>query len=396
MKSLIADSGSKHALYTISILGFIFTLHLTLPVYVNSIFLSQFVSEDAVGYLYTAGSILSVLALVKVTPLLRRFGNYRLSMGLLAVEGIALVAFALSSDIRILAPLFVLMVAVGNVIAFNIDVFLEASTGTGNTGSIRGFYLTVVNMAWLVSPLIAGMLGDGNDDFSAIYLAAAALLIPVLMLLRKNFRSFEDKHYPDADLGKTFWSVCCDNNLSKIFGLNIFLNFFFAWMVIYMPLYLHDQMGFNLGETGIIFTVMLLPFIIFEIPLGRFEDKRWAEREVLVAGFLIMTLSTAVLAYITVPNVWLWALMLFTTRIGAAVSEITMETYFFKQVDAADSSVLGLFRTTRHVAYIVAPILASVLLSFISLRLSFLFVAGVCLIGMFYALTIKDKEPEKC
>jgi len=127
-------------------------------------------------------------------------------------------------------------------------------------------------------------------------------------------------------------------------------------MVVYTPLYLTKYVGFSWAEIGVIFTIMLLPFVIFEIPVGRLADKKYGEKEFLTVGFIIMGIFTMAIGFVTVKNFWLWAAILFATRIGASFVEITCDTYFFKKVDQGKTDVIGFYRLTRPLSYVAAPV----------------------------------------
>ncbi len=84
--------------------------------------------------------------------------------------------------------------------------------------------------------------------------------------------------------------------------------------------------------------------------------------------------------------------MLFITRIGAAMIEVMNETYFFKKIDGHSSSVLSFFRITRPIAYVVAPLIASITLYFVSFKYSFIVLAVIVLCGLKYSLALKDTK----
>lgn len=57
------------------ILSFLFTLHISISAYVNSTFLTEFISEKYVGLVYTAGSLITLILLAKSSGILKRLGN---------------------------------------------------------------------------------------------------------------------------------------------------------------------------------------------------------------------------------------------------------------------------------------------------------------------------------
>jgi len=378
------------SLYAICLLGFIFTMHLALPVYVNSTFLSNFASESTVGLIYTLSSVLTIIGLIYFSPILRKLGNYKTALTFIVLQMLALAGLALSNSLILVAPIFILSIALGNLIGLNIDVFIEHDTTSKTVGSVRGLFLTIINIGWILSPMLAGVLLDGTNQYWKIYGTAVLLLFPTLLILQSNFKNFKDPHYEEIPAQTTLHKIWTEPNLYRIFMANIILNLFYAWMVIYTPIYLHKYIGFDWETIGFIFTIMLIPFVLLDMPLGKLADKKWGEKEMMSIGFIIMAISTVIMSVVDGGGAWLWALVLFTTRVGASIVEIMIETYFFKKVGERDANMLSMFRTTRQIAYIIAPALFSLSLWFVDYRYTFIILGVISLYGLRYSLTIKD------
>ncbi|MBS3074797.1 MFS transporter, partial [Candidatus Pacearchaeota archaeon] len=174
-----------------------------------------------------------------------------------------------------------------------------------------------------------------------------------------------------------------DKNMRSVFIAQLMLRIFYAFMAIYLPIYMHEHIGFSWPEIGVIFTIMVLPFALFELPLGKLADKRYGEKEMLVLGFVITGVSTMFLSMDFGLSIALWALILFITRVGVSMIEIMSETYFFKKINAEDSEIISLFRMIGPASYALVPII--VLLLFFVIDLRFMFVA----LGLLFIYTIK-------
>ncbi len=381
---------SSHHLYTFCIIGFIFTLQASLPTYINSSFLSTFMSEDVVSALYILASVGTIFAFLFYHHVLNIFGNYKSTIALTIIQIVLLGCLIWAKDIFLVGPAFVLSLITVSMMGLGIDIFLEDSTSTRDTGGTRGIFLTAVNAAWVIAPLIVGMLIDGTENYRQIYAAALVLILPFMYMLRKNFKNFVDPHYSHATVKATAHKVFHSRDLKKIFAANLILQSFYAWMVIYTPIYLNKYVGFDWEQIGLIFTIMLLPFVLVDYPLGKLADKKYGEAEIMSIGFLILGLSTIALAYIDGPHVLMWIIVLFMSRIGAATVEMMIETYFFKKVPEKDLNVLEFFRITRPTAYIVAPIIATVALSTLGHQAMFIVIGVLCLCGLYFSLTIHD------
>jgi len=371
--------------------GFILNLYIALPAYINSTFLSEFMSERLVGLVYTFGSVLAVLGLIFWPQVLRKFGNYKLSVINLILGILAVLALALSKDPVIIFIALALSLALGRLLIFNNDIFLENLSTDSETGGIRGLFLSASNFAWVISPMIAAFL-LGDDLYSRLYLATAATALPIILIFYSKFRKFRDPVYDNVPFWGTVKELMRKKNVRRVVMINIMLRFFYAWMVIYTPIYLHQHIGFAWSEIGLIFTIMLLPFVLLEIPLGKVADSYLGEKELIISGFLIISISTAYLSFISGSNLLVWAGVLFITRVGASMLEIMSETYFFKKIDGRDSNLLSFFRMTGPLAYIVAPLLATIILSFIDIKYIFLVLGIIMLYGLKYSYNLKDTK----
>ncbi|MEA2112392.1 MAG: MFS transporter [Patescibacteria group bacterium] len=375
------------------ILSFIIALQAAIPAYINSSFIEQYLSsEKLTGLLYTIASILTVAGLLLIPIFLKKIGNFTATLFISLLSGIALLILTFSHSLHFVLSSFIIYLILSSIIFFNLDIFLEQQSDDEHTGNIRGIHLSIINVAWVISPLIASLLLT-NGDYWKIYLTASFLSVPfVFLLMLGGVRKFKDPSYKTPPFLRTFKKIKERKNVYKIFMVRFLLNFFYAWMVIYTPLYLHKYIGFDWQTIGIIFTIMLLPFILFELPLGNLADKKYGEKEILNTGIIIMALSTIMLSFLSTSTFWVWAIILFMTRAGASAIEIASESYFFKHVDAKEADIISFFRITSPLAYSLAPLAAFIILYFISFNLIFIVLGITILFGLRYGLTIKDTK----
>jgi len=391
MESFIRTLKKSEVFGLLYLASFLLAFHLFFVIYIHSSFLNTFIAERYVGTIWILGSVLGVGALLLASRALKRFGNYRVLVFLTLLEFLIFIGLAFVTKALFALPLFILYLIIYPVILFNLDIFLESYTKEESaTGSIRGTILTVVNTALIIAPLLAGLiLTDG--DYWKVYLIAAFFLIPFLYLISK-LRSFVDPPYRTLHIWPTLLSIWNNKNIYSIFMAQFVLRFFFAWMVIYMPIYLHVHIGFSWSEIGVMFAIMLLPFALLELPAGKIADTWLGEKEILSAGFLIAAFFTVLISFITSNNFFIWTATLFMIRVGASLIEIMTESYFFKHVQGDDNSIISFFRITRPVAYIIGPIVASIALIFIDLRFIFIILSLVLLSGLFYSFRIEDTK----
>ena len=371
--------------------GFLMSLHLALTAYVNSSFLSEYFSEKTVGLLFTFGSIAAIIAFLLIPRALRRLGGYKFLLGAVASSAILLFLLSIEKSAWVIVPAFVLYITFNNIIIFSLDELVEIFSKNSRVGKIRGLYLAIASSAWVVAQIILGKI-LGNFSFRVVYFISFEIMTFLLIFAFFFLRKIPDPKYDRARILGFVKKFFKNKNLARSYKINFLLQFFYAWMVIYTPIYLSSHLGFTWKEIAMIFTIMLTPFVFMPIPLGKYADKI-GERKMLMFGFAIASLATFSIFFIKLHAVWLWALLLFTSRIGAATIEVMSDVYFFKHIDPENDEFIGLYRNTMPVAYVLAPLLAFLVFSFTpSFNYIYIILGGIMLYGVYLASTIRKGD----
>lgn len=370
--------------------GFILSLPIALTSYINSSVLETYVSRYYIGILYAIASVITIIGMLIMPRILTRLGNRKtvLMFSLLFLLSLALIA--LGEKDFIVLPAFMLYFITSNLIFASLDIFIEDfSKDSLSIGGIHGVYLTIINLAWIVSQIMSGSI-IAKSSFQGIYLLSALFMALVCVIFAMFLHDFKDPKYEKVPVLKTIGLFFKRKNILKIYFINLILKFFYAWMIIYTPIYMREYIGFDWSQIGIIFSVMLLPFVIVEFPLGKLSD-RIGEKKMLVIGFIIISISTLMIPFFTAKTILLWMLILFATRVGAATIEIMSENYFFKSITEEEADVLSFFRSTGPLSFIIAPLLAIPVLLFApSFSYIFLVLGVIMLAGFLISLRLTD------
>ncbi|HYF10647.1 MAG TPA: MFS transporter [Candidatus Paceibacterota bacterium] len=360
------------------------SFHYFIPAYVNSTYLSLYVGERAVGFFYALAAALTLFLFLRSGSLLSRYGNTAVFLSYAVLDALAVFALAFSADKAIVLFGFLAHQALAPLILFSLDLYLEKATvSERTTGTIRGTYLTIANTTLILAPLLAAFLIEAYSE-RMVYGAALLFIFPVIALALTAFRGFNDPPYAAIDLGEAFRRVCRSPSLRAVYVVNFLLQFFYAWMVVYAPLLLRE-LGLSWSEIGLIFSIMLIPFLLFELPVGRLADTRINERRIILAGLFLLGAFTLLFGLSAGYSFVWFASILFMTRVGASFVEAASESYFFKQVDGGSASLVALFRGTRAVSYIIGPLAGAAALSFIPLQGLFVVLGGLMLLGILSA-----------
>ncbi|MCA9354541.1 MAG: MFS transporter, partial [Candidatus Kaiserbacteria bacterium] len=168
---------------------------------------------------------------------------------------------------------------------------------------------------------------------------------------------------------------------------------FFMMMVVYTPLFLTKHIGFSWAEFGIIMFFAQLAYVVLEYPIGLIADRYIGEKEMMGIGFLILIISTSWMSFVSVASILVWSIIMFTTRVGASLVEVTTESYFFKQTKSSDAQIISFFRVTRPLAYIFGALAGSLALLYIQeFGLIYIVFAALMIPAMFFTLNIEDSK----
>jgi len=296
----------------------------------------------------------------------------------------------LQSSFQII-PIFIFYFTLNYLIIFALDELVQIFSKNSNLGRVRGLFLSFINLAWVISQAIS-MEILSRFSFPIFYLVAFSIMAIFFLVAFVGLKDLADPRYDKILAWQSLKNFFADKNLARAYKMNFLLQFFYVWMVIYTPIYLYAHLGFNWKEISMIFTVMLLPFVLIQFPLGRYSDKV-GEKKILLLGFLIASVATLSLFFIKRHEIWIWALALFSTRVGAAIIEVMSDVYFFKHIKKENDEFIAIYRNTAPVSYVLAPLVAFIAFGFTpSFNFIFIILGALMLYGVYVASTIGRED----
>ncbi|MCX6762110.1 MAG: MFS transporter [Candidatus Moranbacteria bacterium] len=362
-------------------------------IYVMSSYFKQASGTENVGGFYFIAYSALLLILLNLHKLTRRMGKTSVFLVILALKIISLVFLVNSAPSSWGIFLLMLYVIFSGLEWVSLDTILESFSCDKESGRIRGKHLTVLNAGFLLGPFVSTRL-LGLVDFSGVFVFLLLFNVLVFFYALFKLRDTNGKPQVDISVSNLLRKISKRKNVMAIYYVSFVLEFFYALMIIYMPIYLRD-IGLSWSQIGIVFSVMLLPFVFLQYPMGFSADKKMGEKKLLICGLLIMAVSTTVVYFVHAPVVFVWSLTLLGTRIGAAMVEILRDSYFYKRIDGDDVDLIGFFRTAMPVGYILAASLSFVLLLFLPLSAIFLLSALIIFSALIPAYRLAENRLAK-
>ncbi len=381
-----------HPRTVLSLGNFFCAAQFFLVLYVIAPYLATFVPQSSTGFIIAIGSVFSLLSFPFIPRLVCLIGTKRLAILCICVAFLSLVLLSVLHGVIAAIVLIALFSTVQPAIGYLLDLLLEATvTSEENTGRVRTAFITCASVALIAAPLGVGFLLGPSDDYARVFSVAALTLLPALFLLL-NSRLPEGEPPSFASMREVLSCLLKDADFRAVGIAYSVLQFFYHLAPFFVPLYLHNVLGFPWSDLGWVFAVALVPFVLLEYPVGWIADRAWGDRELMALGFLLMGASFASVSFITGSTPLLSILgALLLTRVGAAMAEATTEAHFFRRVSEKDANSVGVFRMMRPMGALVAPVVGSLFLIYSTYDLFFYICGlGMLIVGVASALSIKD------
>lgn len=383
---------NKSTFYIIYVLAFAATIADAITGYAQSSYLNLFLPLNYIGLFLSLVTVITITTSFVYPRLIARHPMSRLIF--ITYLGSIITSLILSSrgPIWLILIAFIIRYLSFTFLMINLDIFLENISTNRRTGIIRTQYLTTLNMAWLISPLLMGHIVGANNDYPQIYYIGGLVLLAALIffIFTRHQLPHPRIHYQKQNIKKGIRKLMGHNDRRRIFLSSLVLQFFYALMSLYIPIYLHQYIGLSWPTLSIIFTIMLIPFVILELPAGALADRILGEKEMLMVGNIIMIISVIGIFLTSSTSPFVWGVLLFCSRVGAALAESMQESYFYKKIDSHDTAVINLYRQNRPLGWLLASLTAFVVLSFCSLPAIFIVLVLGLILGLIPILGIRD------
>jgi MFS family permease len=370
---------------------FLYALHYAIPVYASSSYLHKYFNSSIVSAVYLVGSALALIASIGIAKSIKRVHTYEFTFGVAIAEIIVITLFGRTNNFHLLPVFFVIHFVLQTLLYICLNIFIESFSKHAQIGSIRGLFLAILNLGILVSPIIGGMILAASS-FATLYTVAALTLVPFLFCLHTFLHHIPDPAYHEINLFEAARKAFKNKNLTAAIVAEFVVQAFYATMIIYSPIYLRT-LGIPLtAYMTIIIPIALLPLVILPYELGLLADRKFGEKEMLIIGLLVLTVSTFLCVITTTGNILAWTLIFLVSRIGASFVETMAFSYYFKKIEKEDSSLTALFvnmnglatLTTAGVGVLVSPFLVN------HPQLIFIVLGCGILFSISYVLPMKD------
>ena len=283
---------------------------------------------------------------------------------------------------------FILFFASQILISFSFDVFFEHNTLNKNEARARGLVISLQHIGRMLGPMLAAIITI-KSGLQAPYKITFILFLITGVFLYLATIKFKDKSYVPVSFLRSLKIIIKRPNVWKPLTSVLLLHVFYALMVAFVPIYLSDVQGIPDKSLGILFTIMLIPFVVLGYPIGKKLDTGVSGRRAAQYGLIIMTIATFVFPLMHTKSLIVWGIILVVSRIGAIILETAGEGIFFRSIKEEETELLGIMRDMQPVGYFIASLVAVVTLSIGSIEHIFYAIGVILTIGII--MTYKRK-----
>lgn len=117
---------------SVYLINFFLSFHYYLTAYINSTTLEKYgLNENHISYFYITSAAITLLGAFLFTRFLRKFGNVKVTLGLVILDLISLFLVATSENVNIAISAMAIHLTLVPLEALGLDIFLESITKIG-------------------------------------------------------------------------------------------------------------------------------------------------------------------------------------------------------------------------------------------------------------------------
>jgi MFS family permease len=377
----------------ITAISFLLGFSQSLLIYVESSYFKLSLGSENVSVFYFIAYVVALLGLLNMHKFIKRLGKATAFFLFFFLQICAMAVLTMVPPSILGIVLLMVNIVTSYLMYVILDIIMESYSEDRKSGRIRGMHLMIISIGFMLGPILSTRILE-KYDYAGLFFLSMIISMAIFIVGLIGLRGGNNKFNGNITIRDLVKKIFVNKNLMRIYWVSFALEFFFALMTVYTPLYLLDR-GMSWGQIGVIFTIMVIPFAVINYPIGIIADKKLGEKEMIIFALFTMALSTMSIFFVETNSVVIWSLVLFMTRIGAAMIETLRDSYFYKRIDGNDMDIISFFRTSRSVAYISATAVSAMLLIIFPVKAIFLFLAFVILLALYPAFTLVDNKSEE-
>lgn len=358
-----------------------------------SLYLDSFLHNPArVGFLTSLSLVVEILAYIFLIPLIERGNKVKLLLLSLLSFAISYFLFGIYSNIYLVIILGILIAFASSLRMTTGGLIIRDNSESGNVAKNEGVIYALLNIAWLIGPLISGYLANKYGFSSVFFLSSALILFSIFII---SFSKIKDKikvKYIKTNIFKSILNFFKEKDRVLIYIISLSVPFWWAFIYVYMPLFIIAN-GLSELQLGLFISGVTVPLIFGDYIFARIAGKK-GFKKLFFIGFI--SLGILAISLFFIQNIYLILSLLIFAGISISMIEPTIEAYFLDIVKEEErDKYYSIYSTSAHLGALIGAGSAAAVLAFLPFKSLFL-LFGIPMIALsFVALKIKDSYESK-
>lgn len=379
------------ALYSITFLS---ALVIGLPLYIGTLFLSTIVNVSAIPYIYLIGYLVGMVAVLNMANIIEKYHKRFFYTSLYITISLVCFAIAFSPEKEVTVVLFICYLILTSLLYGSMSLIAEGVTRQEKLiGHVRGTQITIFSFGILASPFLAASF-TSLGGYNLLFAATGILAIPMIFFANQFVSHTREAKPKSIHIINAIKKAFDNTDLrGALFGL-VSLELFYSVMVIFGAVLVVTK-GFDLiTYLSVVLPIALLPLVILPHTLGAVADNKFGEKEMMIVGMIIISLSLVLFILNDSKSLYLLTGILLFSRIGASMLETMVNAYYFKKIDQSEVALNSVFVATRFMSISAVAVIAILMgiNSVENISKLFIVIAVIIFFLSYYVFQIKDTK----
>lgn len=347
-------------------------------------------NESTIGFISGFLVIVTLFTAFYSTPILEKLREYKVLLVSLTIFIIGYLSIALADNLYVFLVFSIIITMAGVFRMESFDILFRDESNDKDLNRDEAFMYTIVNVGWLVGPLLAGFIMALYGITTVFMSSAIFVAITLLILLTLKIKQPRKKREKlDSNVKENIIGYIKNKNLNLAYIMAAGIEVWWALIYIYVPLFIINSGNLTEKTVGLFLAAVVAPLVILEYPAGKWSDKH-GFKKLFFIGFLFLGIS-ALISFFMTENITLVLSILVLASIAMALIEPIQDSYFFRLVSSnEEEKYYPIYATAGDVGSLISKFSIAFILLFLPLKFAYLIMAIFMFLLAIIALKIKN------
>jgi len=335
-----------------------------------AVYLDSFIQNAAyVGFIISFFTIIGICAYIFLIPLVEKSSKSKLYSAVILIYIISYVLFALFPYIYVIIILGTIIAVITSLEVTLFGIIVRDKTKRNHISENEGIVYTLLNLSWLIAPVLAGFVSN-KYGMRSVFILGSVIFFSAFIFF-KLFKIKDSRRTKKIDRNPLKPLISFFKKKERIYTyfLGGGISFWWALIYIYMPIYIFES-GFGEEFIGYFLGAVTIPLIFTEYYFAKLAGKK-GFKKIFIIGYFILAISA--LSVFFISNIYLILLILAMASFGAGMLEPTTEAHFFDIVNKNQrDKFYGPYNTAIDLNAFLGTSLSAVILLFLPFKFIFL------------------------